>query len=285
MALSDGRGGKGFLICNRCGYGEPGAGERSKSHQSPVTGRACRGGSLELLSLAHRYQTDVLELRIEGEAVSGLRGDPWFSVLYAIVQGASEALEISRDDIDGTVFATEAGGTALMLFDTVPGGAGHVRRIAENLPAALDRAARIAGECECGPETSCYRCLRVYRNQRHHENLRRGVAAEVLARLTGAEPPTSTGLPVLTPEQVGAATGRFALTTLPGTVFEAVTRVPLDRYEGRLVVATIEGVAVAGRLWLRRDETGVTEAAINSRSATSHPTDPSAVRVLAVAVS
>ena len=38
-------------------------------------------------------------------------------------------------------------------------------------------------ECECGPETSCYGCLRSYENQRDHDNLSRGAAEQVLRRL------------------------------------------------------------------------------------------------------
>ena len=39
--------------------------------------------------------------------------------------------------------------------------------------------------CECGPETSCYTCLRSYSNQLYHEQLSRGAAAEVLRLVLG----------------------------------------------------------------------------------------------------
>lgn len=144
-----------------------------------MNGKPCQGGP-DNLSLAHKFQTDVLELRIDGTAVVGLDSYTWLSVLYALVQGSSEELEISRDDIDGTTFVTDTGSTALMLFDTAPGGAGHVRTIATNLPAVLAQAADIVTDCECGRETSCYRCLRVFRNQKHHDRMRRGAAADLL---------------------------------------------------------------------------------------------------------
>jgi len=37
--------------------------------------------------------------------------------------------------------------------------------------------------CECGEETSCYGCLRNFRNQAFHEQLRRGDALTFLGRL------------------------------------------------------------------------------------------------------
>ena len=47
------------------------------------------------------------------------------------------------------------------------------------LKTALARMHR----CECGPETSCYGCLRDFRNQPYHDQLRRGDALAFLARL------------------------------------------------------------------------------------------------------
>jgi ATP-dependent helicase YprA (DUF1998 family) len=71
----------------------------------------------------------------------------------------------------------------LVLFDNVPGGAGHVRRVAQQLPevvqAAWDRVAR----CECGLETSCYECLRNFYNQWCHDQLQRGRAREFFSGL------------------------------------------------------------------------------------------------------
>ncbi|MFG3685435.1 Zn-binding domain-containing protein [Micromonospora sp. NPDC047740] len=266
VAISDGPGGKGFLICDWCGFGHPFVEKSPRTHDKPVTGKPCNG-PFENVSLAHKYQTDVLELSIEGAAVVGLDTHVWTSVLYAIVQGSSEELEISRDDIDGTVFVTDTGRTALMLYDTVPGGAGHVRKIAQNLNAALARALRTVADCECGPETSCYRCLRVFRNEKHHERLRRGAAADVLARLMGKPPTATAGLLRLSLAElphISSIAARFLLNEAPSDVFEPVVNSHLDLYDGRVVIASVNGVAEVGRLWLRYDEAGIAEAAIHA---------------------
>ena len=77
------------------------------------------------------------------------------------------------------------GQTALVIFDTVPGGAGSAIRIARSFgPTSGAALARVCG-CDCGEETSCYGCLRGYRNQPFHEELRRGDALHFIAPLVG----------------------------------------------------------------------------------------------------
>lgn len=54
-------------------------------------------------------------------------------MLYALLEGASQFLNIERNDISGTIHYTKLDNndweTNFILYDTVPGGAGHVRRI------------------------------------------------------------------------------------------------------------------------------------------------------------
>jgi hypothetical protein len=66
----------------------------------------------------------------------------------------------------------------------VPGGAGHVFRIHQELETVFKTAlGRVdkpkETEC-CGPETSCYECLRNYYNQPYHNELRRGLVRDFL---------------------------------------------------------------------------------------------------------
>jgi hypothetical protein len=75
---------------------------------------------------------------------------------------------------------------ALILFDDVPGGAGHVHRIARNnikIIEILRSAYERMKSCDCGGEegyTSCYGCLRNYRNQFCHSDLDRGKVIKFL---------------------------------------------------------------------------------------------------------
>ncbi|MQY18089.1 DEAD/DEAH box helicase [Nocardia macrotermitis] len=181
--ISEGAGG-GFRLCAWCGWAEPytkGKGS-AKAHSRPATGTAC-DGPLHVVSLAHRYETDVAEFTFPDFAYDKDAEPAWLSVLYALLEGASEALEISRDDIDGTLSWSAAGSRSIVLFDTVPAGAGAAKQIAEQLELVLRCAADRVQRCECGAETSCYGCLRSYRNEWFHDRLTRAGAMEVFEQL------------------------------------------------------------------------------------------------------
>lgn len=264
VALSDGPRGSGFLICARCGFGQPQIHGQPKSHSSPLSRRDC-GGHFENLSLGHKYETDMLELSVDGTFVAGLDAAVYASVLYAIVEGAAQLLEISRDDIDGTLYRTPSGRTSLMLYDTVPGGAGHVRRIADHLPAVLEAAFHRVHDCECGPETSCYRCLRVFQNERLHEQLRRGAAADVLARLLdrpAERPPGVTRVSLTDLSRLPGLGRRFLLEEHPEEVFETVPAGQLDLCEGLIVLARQGPHTAVGRLWISREDGVVMGASV-----------------------
>lgn len=180
----------GFRICSICGWAEPATPtpvgrrpRREPPHQNPRTGRDC-AGFIETFHLGHEFITDVLELRFSGALAPADDRNLWLSTLYALLEGASEALGIPRDDLDGTLYPYEGDlPPALVLFDNVPGGAGHVRRVAQALPAVVQAAwERVAG-CECGEETSCYECLRNFYNHWCHDQLRRGAARDFFSCL------------------------------------------------------------------------------------------------------
>jgi len=176
--------GQGFSVCNWCGYAEPNfirrkSNKRNKktTHQNPLTGKECSGW-LQTLHLGHYFMTDIMEVRFDLPLRSP---NAIYSFLYALLDGASDALDIQRTDIDGTFYYRRGGeAPSFVLYDTVPGGAGHVEHIYNNLRAAAEKALERVENCECGKETSCYNCLRNYQNQRVHDLLQRGLAIELL---------------------------------------------------------------------------------------------------------
>jgi ATP-dependent helicase YprA (DUF1998 family) len=182
VSLAEGPGSSGFLICDWCGWGAPNHGQSPKSHLSPLRGKPCTG-PLRWRSLAHTYETDILRLRLDAPGLDTRA--QWHSLLYAVLEGAADGLEISRADIDGLVHSGTDGRSGLVLFDTVPGGAGSVLRIAGALDTVVATALRRVASCDCGLETSCYGCLRTPRNERHHEDLSRAAALTVLKSLNG----------------------------------------------------------------------------------------------------
>ncbi|SNT42647.1 Helicase conserved C-terminal domain-containing protein [Streptosporangium subroseum] len=186
IALAEGPTGGGYLICDWCGWATPnlGRGKQTATHTHPMRQSECKG-KLRWRSLAHSYETDIMELRLESLSLSWPQ---WISTLYALLEGAADGLEISRSDIDGAVHPGHDGQTSLVIYDSVPGGAGSVTRIANSLDRVVETALKRVSTCDCGEETSCYGCLRNRRNERSHDVLGRGEAVKVLELLTGDGP-------------------------------------------------------------------------------------------------
>jgi ATP-dependent helicase YprA (DUF1998 family) len=105
------------------------------------------------------------------------------SVLYAVLNGAANALQIADGNIDGAVTKYRTGLPTIDIIDTFPAGAGYARLISESVEKVIGTALDIVSNCTCGEETSCYACLRSYRNQRVHDKLSRGAAMRYLSIL------------------------------------------------------------------------------------------------------
>jgi len=140
------------------------------------------------VSLGHRQTTDALHLTFEDAPASPKRLPFWLSLMYALIHGASHALQIERTDIDGVLFPRQAPVHAgwqqtIVLYDDVPGGAGHVQQIRNEFSEVVREALRIADCTDCATETSCYSCLRDYNNQVFHHMLRRGEIVDYLNQL------------------------------------------------------------------------------------------------------
>ncbi len=187
-----------FYVCPRCGYaesvkenwGKKGFNSNQKKlkrkHDAPW-GRSC-DGMLEKHKLCHVFKTDVV--RLVFPTPSAERQDVMLSVMYALLEALSLELDIERGDISGCLHKVSHGGKliySIVLYDTVAGGAGHVRRLAtedgEQFGRVVDRAIKITGECSCSP--SCYSCLRNYYNQKVHDLLNREYACEFLKKYAG----------------------------------------------------------------------------------------------------
>jgi hypothetical protein len=184
VVLCEGRHGDGFYICNQCGAGFR---VRQKSHETSY-GQPCQG-RLANLSLGHEFVTDVLKLQMHAPR-EPISATVWFvySLAYALVEGAAEILEVPSTDLSATVgHAGDDGSLPLIvLYDNVPGGAGLVARIEDPTVLKLTFEAalsRVGASCGCGDDTSCYGCLRTYRNQFAHQHLQRGPAKVYLRML------------------------------------------------------------------------------------------------------
>lgn len=175
VILCEGKNREGFYICRSCGshMARPQA-----THKSP-SDSTC-GGTLEWFSLGHELVTDVVRLQFP------MIRDQWvaYSVAYAILLGAADTLDVPDTDLNVTITGgDQPGESAVVLYDNVPGGAGLVAQLEDErvFATVLDAATeRVQGNCGC--DSSCYGCLRSYRNQFAHTQLDRTHALETLTR-------------------------------------------------------------------------------------------------------
>lgn len=176
-----------FRICQSCGYGVIGTDKIARTAHINAYGRECRGKFIRA-ALGHEFRSDIARIRFGPHAP--VSEGFWYSMLYALIEGACLALDIERLEVDGCIQRGDAAGhdTNLILFDSVPGGAGHVQRLRslEALYSALEAALEKMASCECGDESasgSCYSCLRNYSNQFCHDKLDRGLVIRFLTEL------------------------------------------------------------------------------------------------------
>jgi hypothetical protein len=168
--------GRGFMICLRCGLGWGNSGKPPGGPHSSPWGGTC-SGSFQRIALAHIFETDVLQVRFPGHPTPSVKERPfWATLTAAFLASASEELSIDRGDLDATYRGGAGEEGELIVYDRVPGGAGHAERIRSSLlailGATLDRLARCPNP-QCDPEASCYTCLRSYRNQFQWDVLQR----------------------------------------------------------------------------------------------------------------
>lgn len=175
-----------FYICESCGYGTS---ERDftrmldKEHKTSG-GRRCRNTRLRQYSLGYRFETDVFQVYFPDHPVPCGNEAEAYSIMYALLRGIVDVLNLEDSDVSGclqTIMTGGGRGYSFILYDTTPGGAGHMRRLQEEdvLNRAVDRASELMKDCTCGGtdgHSSCYACLRNYRNQKYHDILDRSLA-------------------------------------------------------------------------------------------------------------
>ncbi len=176
-----------FFVCESCGYTELINKYHMSTKQVPhknSSGYGCKNdgnNKLKRYSLGYRFETDVLQLRFINPDISDW--EIGLSVLNGVMRGICRALNIEQSDISGCLQyfyneITNSPNYALIFYDKTPGGAGHVRRINNEviLEQILEETYKLMENCDCGgkeKDSSCYTCLRSYYNQNHHDLLKR----------------------------------------------------------------------------------------------------------------
>lgn len=181
--------GKGFLLCRNCGYWQsPTNKSPFEDHKLLHNRRQVCGGNAQRCHLGYRFQTDVLILRFDGvlEATEAF----YVSLKAAIIEAANSVARAESGELTGFTRKLQLNGKEcyeLILYDSVPGGAGYVRKAATSLLNVLAAARGILEGCQC--EKSCYKCLRSYENQFEHRLLDKQLIQSYLDYLVGLNSP------------------------------------------------------------------------------------------------
>jgi hypothetical protein len=177
--------GNGYNICKSCHAASENTGLIPKKHKHPIKPDSeCMGHHDLGVKLGHMFETDLVQVRFDIPSTATLDTvEIADSVEQAVIQAASDLLQINRDDIDIVHLSSSAQHIEFAIVDAVPAGAGFAPMIGSRLQEVIEHALRIVDRCNCGEETSCYQCLRTYSNQRIHEKLRRSLAIAGLSSL------------------------------------------------------------------------------------------------------
>ena len=108
------------------------------------------------------------------------------NLIEAIRIGARHVLDMGTTEIEGIRLADSSGGHWAILYDPMPGGSGFLPQIIELWTVVAGKAREVLGACPSECETSCYSCMRHFRNQRDHTSLDRNRAVELLAETATA---------------------------------------------------------------------------------------------------
>jgi len=195
-----------FYVCPKCGYSIASdetsklnnyedyrvgvskierLGNANNGHKNPFGKGTCSCTKLSKYCLHHEFRTDVAKISF---GCNTSDNSTMLSVMYSILNSFANELNIERRDIKACLTFKKTRGKMehkIIIYDAVPGGAGHSRRLVTKdgqvLKAVIKRAIKLLETCQCEP--SCYRCLRSYENQRIHEILDRAKALSFLKQL------------------------------------------------------------------------------------------------------
>lgn len=194
-----------FYVCPLCGYavaddetiGDKDAEKQMrdgmlkvttvKAHESLFGQYNCNCKEFVRRSLHHEFKTDVAKISFKCNTSDY---NTMVSVMYALLNAMAKDLNIERRDIKACLSAKLVNGIldlSIIIYDSVPGGAGHSRRLVTNDGKTLHKifmsALKSMSECSCDP--SCYNCLRSYENQKIHDLLDRKLAIDFLKQFVG----------------------------------------------------------------------------------------------------
>lgn len=191
----------GYNYCRKCGYIEQHATSTQKiSHNVPYPvkegeQKRCDTKLNQGIVLGTDFETDIALFSIKfNDPIKLKPGDnntaiALKTICEAIVHAASELISVENSEIiaqfrpslDENMRGSLGEAAEIFIYDTIAGGAGFSHKIADCGLELFNRALEILKNCpnkECF--SSCYRCLRSFKNKIDHKLLDRISAVDLL---------------------------------------------------------------------------------------------------------
>jgi ATP-dependent helicase YprA (DUF1998 family) len=211
LVSNSGPDGEGYTYCVACGRVEtPGDPEviLSQPHTRPYPTdedeRMCPGRVSSHVVLGTDFITDIalFSLRLDDPFMVFPGNDETASALRtaseAVAKAAGRLLQIESGEIlaEYRPALTDNGAIGkeveIFVYDTLAGGAGFSPQLAHLAQPLFEEALRVLEACPSNCDSSCYRCLRSFRNKIEHHHLDRKLGAQFLRHaLFGGYPPYS----------------------------------------------------------------------------------------------
>ncbi len=185
---------KGFVVCEDCGAAMPGENPKvldsvSRPYNNRLATSRCRHSNVRYVNLGYDFVTDmmVLEIELDPNLIDVHTGyNPWIdmgaqSLAEALRLAASKELDIEFSElVTGYRLRKNKVGAFVdvYLYDSLSSGAGYSYAVSESIETILKQVMDMLGSCSC--ESSCYKCLKHYRNQFVHGRLDRFAAIQML---------------------------------------------------------------------------------------------------------
>lgn len=198
---------EGYRYCLKCGRIDAAARRDSVlsgSHAKPYPDEQqpqCDGGATTSgLVLGTDFITDVLLVSLSPvppqTLVPGLLATEVAlrTLCEALTKASCTSLGLDIQELQAeyrpavTAAGRQGAEAEIYLYDTLPGGAGFVQRAGELGVSVFEAALEILEHCADSCDSSCYRCLRSYKNKFEHELLDRHVGASLLRSLLTGQP-------------------------------------------------------------------------------------------------
>lgn len=200
----------GYNYCTRCGVISPTLANKgvdaAGAHKKPYPDDrddTCPGErAAKAIVLGTDFITNVLLISLSVDSPVSLQPgllatDVTLRTLSeALAKAACIRLELEAAELQAeyrpalTAKGREGLEAEIYIYDTLPGGAGFARQAGELGHSLFEKALSILENCsddDC--DSSCYRCLRSYKNKFEHHLLERHVAASLVRYLLSGEIP------------------------------------------------------------------------------------------------